>query len=494
MPSFYSSTLPRQMPLTPPDHFDAYLGNAHGSGQLPALQSLGASNYELGGLERRDSLQQYSQYALAPRPAYLPDNNRPAPPNYASQAGGSLNAYVPASGLLLPPLRVPDRSLDDYQQQVRSKRAPTVPKPKEEKPVGGVAAILDYEMEDMVDFVSETSQGMYDIFASKICLADIDMTRSVLNSKSSVHPDFRKYVSQVLSSTRLPSSTILLGLHYLAKRMTMLSTGGKYSSGSGQVYHMLTTALLLGSKFLDDNTFQNRSWSEVSNIPVSELNVLEVEWLVAIQWDMHIDPNDPEGFLLWLNRWEGYMDKKRQFTRAQVKSELSLVTESLNRTSLDAHTPINGGMVPRQQSLHQRSTPTNLPVPSFAGQNIGSVYKDHPQPKWNTARYDPWPPLHSHRDYSPPSAPETGPNTPEWYGNYGAFGYGQVPQQTYLPIKMPAPLQILGSNASQSGYNTPYAQQYNPYGHGSNCGCSYCVAHYDRFFMAPGYGPQPVVG
>ena len=481
MPSFYSSTLPRQMPLTPPDNHDAYPSSAHAAGQLPAIHTLGqVSNYESGVPEGHEILPRYSQYTLAPisRHAYLQENNRHAPSNYGNLQG-TANTYGSSSVSLLPPIRVPDRSLEDYQPHGRSNRAPsapTAPQPKEEKAVGGVAAHLDYEMQDMVDFVSKMAQGMYEIYASGICLADIDMTRSVHRSESPVHADFRKYVSQILSSTRLPSSTILLGLHYLAERMTLLSNSGKYNHGSGQVYRMLTTALVLGSKFLDDNTFQNRSWSEVSSIPVSELNVLEIEWLTDIQWNMHINPDDPNGFLLWHQRWEAFMANKIDVALA----------ESLKQTHIGVSTAFNVNNVQRQRSLHRQSSPTDHKSASFVDHQFANGYKNHVHSQWNTPRYDQWPPLRSQTDYTPP---ETGPTTPEWYTR-GGFGYGQP----HPAMKVPQPLRALGSNAPQSNYYAAYAQQHVPHSHGNACGCGYCAPQYERYSMASSYGPQAVVG
>ena len=483
MPSFYSSTLPGQMPLTPPNHYDPYPSSAHAAGHLPAIHTLSRMpNHDLAGPEEHEILPRYSQYTLAPisRHAYLQENSRHTPSDYATLQGAT-NPYAASSIPVLPPIRAPDRSLEDYQLHGRASRAPSAPQPKEEKPVGGVAAHLDYQMEDMVEFVSKIAQGMYDIYASRICLADIDMTRSVLRSESPVHSDFRKYVSQILSSTRLPSSTILLGLHYLAERMTLLSNSGKYNHGSGQVYRMLTTALVLGSKFLDDNTFQNRSWSEVSSIPVRELNVLEVEWLTDIKWNMHINPDDPEGFLLWHQRWQAFKANKIDVALA----------DSLKQTHISVSTAFNANNnVQRQRSLHQRSSPTNRQMASYVDHHLGVGYENHGHSQWSTPRYDQWPPSRSQVDYSPP---ETGPTTPEWY-SHGGFGYSRAAQQTHPALKGPAPLQGLGSNAPQSNYYTAYAQQYVPHSHGHACACCYCGLQYERHSMAPSYGPQAVVG
>jgi len=379
-------------------------------------------------------------------------------------------------------MRVPNQTMVDYQQHARSKRAPALTQPKEEKAVGGVAAHLDYEMEAMVEFVSETAQGMYDIYASGICLADIDISRSVFDSKAPVHPEFHKYVSQVLSSTRLPSSTILLGLHYLATRMTLLSNECNYRYGNGQVHRMLTIALLLGSKFLDDNTFQNRSWSEVSNIPVSDLNVLEVDWLAAIAWTMHVDPHDPNGFLRWHRQWQQFQVPKANPIRVEP------LVQSLKQIHFD------GVRVQRQHSVHQCSSPTSLHPTSYAEGPISKGLRNSSQSHRSTAHYEPFPTLRSHVDYSPPSAPETGPNTPDWLGPQNKIGYGRESQQAYPALKLPAPLQVIASNALQSDFHAPFAQQFNPHGHSNNCAYSYCSPQHERFFMASGYRLQPVIG
>ncbi len=487
MPSLCSNTLPRQMPLTPPEYYNLASGSARGDRQLPALhlttRTVYTPNHEIGSSKSQDFLEQYSHHSQA-RSAWPSsmETSLHAPLSYQGPCQVFSNAYGVAIAPLIPPMRVPSHTTDDHQQRAPSKRASTQGQPKEEKVMGGVAAHLDYEMEAMVDFVSETAQGMYEIYASGICLADIDISRSVLDSKGPVHSDFHKYVSQVLSSTRLPSSTILLGLQYLAVRMTLLSNEGNYKYGNGLVHRMLTIALLLGSKFLDDNTFQNRSWSEVSSIPIGDINVLEVEWLAAIEWTMHVDINDPNGFLRWHQHWQRFQVSKANRIR-MVSSVQSL-----------KHTHIDDVKVGRQRSMHQRSSPTTLHRASYIERPISDGLKASSQSQWSTAQYDCFPNLRSHMDYSPPSAPETGPNTPEWFGLQNQVGYGHESQQNYPALKMPAPLQVVGTNALQSDFHTPYAQQFNPHGHGNNCACSYCSPQHDRFFMASGYGLQPVVG
>lgn len=475
MPSFYRSTQMRQMPLTPPDHYGVYQERTTGvlqqQGFTCASQNAIVSRHELSGRDGSDLVKPHPQFPTAqPHPSvYAKELIPQLPLSYVAPPTNSVSTYPSAHVPLLPPIRVLDRTHGDYQLS-RSKRAPPVPPPKEEKAVGGVAAHLDYEMEQMASFVAEMAQGMYALYESRICLADIDIIRSV-NPNSLVPPAFRKYVLQVLSSTRLPRTTILLGLHYLASRMTMLSTSGRYTSGSGQVYRMLVTSFLLGSKFLDDNTFQNRSWSEVSNIPVTELNVLEIEWLLAIDWNLHVDSDDPQGFILWQERWNMW----------QVKN-MEISMDSLKLTSLDRN-------IRPQRSVSKHFSPNSLYPPSFKEVISGVAPKDKVHLHWLPPSLDQWSSVEARTNCSPPSAPETGPNTPEWYCHPGGFGYGAK------PTKFNTGCSSMSSQSLTPVYHGQYPPHYISNGwssHGLHCG--YCLSHQDHYFMAPGNGPQPVAG
>ena len=466
---------------TPP--YDAYSKYPYAHRSVPAMQSLKYAPppnvYDVARYDDHGYPKQYPQPATASalsRKAYHSDGHTHTSSVQVAQAHGSSNAYGLAAAPVLPPIRAPDRSMDEHPQQARSNRVPVMPQqqPKEEK-IGGVAAHLDYKMDEMVNFVSEMAQGMYGIFASKICLADIDMTRSVINSKATAHPEFRRYVNQILSSTRLPSSTILLGLHYLAVRMTILSARGNYSYGGGDVYSLLTTALLLGSKFLDDNTFQNRSWSDVSNIAVKKLNALESEWLQDINWDMHFDPSDSKGFALWRRRWQSFQD-------APPCKNIDFLVETMRKTSIDNN-------FRQQHNTFQPSSSINHHGSQHPEAGTVGHYSERSTPQWHARRYDQWASVQSDSEYSPPSAPETQPNTPD-YAMSNSMGYGTLPP-IYPSLKMPAPLHILASNAPAHGYLTP---QYNHYaGHSNCCGCSYCMPYGERYSMSYAYD-QAVAG
>jgi len=87
---------------------------------------------------------------------------------------------------------------------------------------------------------------------------------------------FRKWVTTILSTTLVAQNVVLLALLFIYRLKKLNPTvRGK----PGSEYRLLTVALMLGNKFLDDNTYTNKTWAEVSGIIVGEIHIMEVEFL-----------------------------------------------------------------------------------------------------------------------------------------------------------------------------------------------------------------------
>lgn len=194
MPAFHSwgpSTQKARLPPTPPDYQTAYPTPTSAISDQSFYSS--HSYPTRHGQSGRDFIDRYSQapaYAAqqvlnTQAPSRIPQPSsardfRQIPP-YVQQISTQY-PYGPVAAPILPPIRVQE-PLDIVASQFP--QAHPEPKQKEDKPTGGVAAHLDYDMDLMSSFVAEMAQGIV---------------------APGVHPttQFRKYVSQILSSTRLP--------------------------------------------------------------------------------------------------------------------------------------------------------------------------------------------------------------------------------------------------------------------------------------------------
>ncbi|EGP88895.1 uncharacterized protein MYCGRDRAFT_108694 [Zymoseptoria tritici IPO323] len=474
MPGYYSRSMAGQMPLTPPDSGNGYAySNVHYPQDPYAQPSQRCRqdtsfDYQQGG---------YLQTAIQPtHPTY-----QYQPSSY--QASTTLppiqGYYEPIGAPILPPLRINDRVpfVDDYTRRVQQEQQDAAEREqrqaKEEKTTGGVSAKLDYEMERMTDFVTEAAQSMYAFHVSPICLADIDMTRSFQHQMQS-QPSFRKWVHQVLSATRLPSATILLALHYLNDRVA--NYPDSVPQGENQIYRLLAVALILGSKFLDDNTFINRSWSDVTAIKVSELNALEMKWLHLINYELHIEPSTPNGLQAWMDAWQKYNSEylaKQEYAAKQQAARLSPLNTNVHRHS----------SIPRD-----RLSP--YPTPSFSSSRSFDTPLSSRSSQFSTpyTASDPW------------------ATNEEYYRqqqSYPSFnGLEDIARKVSPGRSSTQAAYQYAPSAHPSYYQTPsYGSAWDQSSwtgstHRYDCNCSQCLYqhHYRQWPITSGYAAQTVMG
>ncbi|XP_044714957.1 cyclin domain-containing protein [Hirsutella rhossiliensis] len=298
---------------------------------------------------------------------------------------------------------------------------------------GGVCAVLDYEVNTMAEYVAE-------------------MATRVVTPEATVTTPFRKFVSQILTSTRLPSTTILLGMNYLAKRINAMKEQGPFKASEGQVWRYLTVSLLLGSKFLDDNTFQNRSWSEVSGIAVSELNALEFDWVQAMSWRLYVNLDLSKDYQAWLDNWREWQQMKKRLAAQASRERLVSLVPAIDTEIARYHN--------HRQSPHSRYVQEQV-----------AEYERYQAMKAQQG-------YRSHSGYGTPeyvmSATSSNARYNEWFAQATAQYANRYPQH--------------------SGHNAFYPNHQTPYHHGQYP-CPSCVAPMKQtpYFMSHGYG-QPVVG
>lgn len=123
---------------------------------------------------------------------------------------------------------------------------------------------------------------------------------------SSAGPAFKKFCLKVLTATQLSSSVILLALKYIQK---LLKNNPSIHGQQGSEFRLFTVSLMLANKFLDDNTFTNKTWSEVTGINVKEINVMEMEFLNQVQFSLFVSEAE---YLDWLHSLETWLKQQGQ--------------------------------------------------------------------------------------------------------------------------------------------------------------------------------------
>ncbi|KAL8971320.1 MAG: hypothetical protein Q9183_001107 [Haloplaca sp. 2 TL-2023] len=116
---------------------------------------------------------------------------------------------------------------------------------------------------------------------------------------------FRKWVVSILSTTQVSQNVILLALMFIY-RLKKLNPGVKGKLGSE--FRLFTVALMLGNKFLDDNTYTNKTWAEVSGISVQEIHIMEVEFLSNMRYTLYASEKEWKGWHVKLGKFWKYFE------------------------------------------------------------------------------------------------------------------------------------------------------------------------------------------
>jgi hypothetical protein len=106
----------------------------------------------------------------------------------------------------------------------------------------------------------------------------------------------RTFIQEVLRRARTSYSTLRLALYYMIKIKPKLlhDLNQGQSRGQSRMWarqcgrRMFLTALILASKYLQDDSYSNRTWSKISGFEISEINNNELLFLDAICWRLHV--------------------------------------------------------------------------------------------------------------------------------------------------------------------------------------------------------------
>ncbi|KAI8812452.1 cyclin PHO80-like protein, partial [Cladochytrium replicatum] len=107
---------------------------------------------------------------------------------------------------------------------------------------------------------------------------------------------FSRFCEEILKATSLAFSVLLLALKFIHR----LKTRHPLLKGAeGSECRLMVCSLMLAMKVLLDNTYTNRTWNKVSKIPIEELNVMEIEFLLQLNFDLYVDEDE---YFSWIHQ------------------------------------------------------------------------------------------------------------------------------------------------------------------------------------------------
>ncbi|OAL43115.1 hypothetical protein IQ07DRAFT_637274 [Pyrenochaeta sp. DS3sAY3a] len=134
-------------------------------------------------------------------------------------------------------------------------------------------------------------------------LKSVSHDRSALSFPSA---GFLKWTRTILSTTQLSMNNVVLAALYIYRlKRTNPTVIGK----PGSEYRLATIALMLSNKYLNDDTYTNKTWADVTGISVQEVHIMEVEFLSNMRYSLMVHSHS---WKAWVEQLEELQEFFRQ--------------------------------------------------------------------------------------------------------------------------------------------------------------------------------------
>ncbi|EFW99789.1 cyclin-related 2 [Grosmannia clavigera kw1407] len=163
------------------------------------------------------------------------------------------------------------------------------------------------------------------------------------------NPSFKAWVSRILTTTQVTQNVVFLALLFIYR---LKSLNPMVRGKPGSEFRLLTVALMLGNKFLDDNTYTNKTWSDVSTLNVKDIHVMEVEFLSNMRYSLLVSATEWKEWLVKLAKFRIY------YERASTTSAVSPHSAASPQRPIASPAASPTGA---QQSVHSFGTGSGVP-------------------------------------------------------------------------------------------------------------------------------------
>lgn len=94
------------------------------------------------------------------------------------------------------------------------------------------------------------------------------------------------YLQRIAKYSSCSEECFILALIYIDR---LIRRNGKFLVNSLNVHRLVITSVMLGAKFFDDQYFNNKYFGKVGGVSGREMNLLEIEFLFMINFDLFVE-------------------------------------------------------------------------------------------------------------------------------------------------------------------------------------------------------------
>ena len=132
------------------------------------------------------------------------------------------------------------------------------------------------------------------------------------------------YLERMMRYTAISPCNLLVGVIYLQRLKDKTRRNGAVRLTRHNCQRLLLCANMIASKFFDDFFMSNQQWARVGDLTTQEMNALELDMLVALDFDLFISREDYDDWSLQI----GQMSRSLQATK-QVPRAASVASDAL---------------------------------------------------------------------------------------------------------------------------------------------------------------------
>ncbi|TIB33745.1 hypothetical protein E3P84_02049 [Wallemia ichthyophaga] len=135
--------------------------------------------------------------------------------------------------------------------------------------------------------------------------------------------EFRRWTYSILTQTALSKQALFLALFYASRLPIHSSPNFSSTSIDSAPYRLLTITLAFANRWLDDNTYTNKTWSQVTGLSLSDIGCLDMWSLVDQGLNLNVGTDE----------WTNWMYKIRH-REERIYQEMKLKGEDTSETKL----------------------------------------------------------------------------------------------------------------------------------------------------------------
>ncbi|KAK9719443.1 hypothetical protein K7432_004779 [Basidiobolus ranarum] len=154
-----------------------------------------------------------------------------------------------------------------------------------------------------------------DDFVPKLATLTTDMVAHMWYRRAEetdLRAHFQDFIEQILLNSGASPSVLLLALKYIQR-----VTKAAQLPITGFEHHMVVVAIMLAHKVLEDDSFTNISWSQISGINVQELTNFEHSFLIAVSFDLFVSEIEYTQWLLYVEQYLRHNKHTRELVNVE---------------------------------------------------------------------------------------------------------------------------------------------------------------------------------